>query len=431
MQDVQSPEAISDLTDEGEVEEEKIATEASSAVILIADEMPLPSLVEEELPVLDNLVEEYKEEEEKHPLPEEMVDEKPLASLDPDPMPSHSISDSNLSIEALEKLGKDLEANLEELDELPPQEHKSHKVLYMEDLIEEIPTSKDLPTEIETKETENTSFTSEQPLEEQAIDESTNSAPPNEDNTPEVSMKRGIPFEIYPPIKKEETIEEEPLEVIQEAPSPEYIEPDERTTIDSEEKVNTDLKREEGIPLASEEEEQEDNFEPQEDKKLEKEDTETSSPIKEEEVFEEQATAKKDRAVSPKPKTAFSSWAKASQPTLKPQKKKKSIEKKSERKTVFEVTDLFKESGKKKKKDKKKPLGLKGKKKKKKKEKTKSYAMESLLEHDDVISETLAELLAGQGSRKKAIRMYKRLAEIHPGKKEIYVKRIKELNKET
>ena len=56
--------------------------------------------------------------------------------------------------------------------------------------------------------------------------------------------------------------------------------------------------------------------------------------------------------------------------------------------------------------------------------------MESLLEHEDVISETLAELLAEQGNTKKAIKMYKRLGELNPDKIKAFNKRIKQLKKD-
>jgi len=84
-------------------------------------------------------------------------------------------------------------------------------------------------------------------------------------------------------------------------------------------------------------------------------------------------------------------------------KKKKGKKKKKKRKNK----DSNKESSKK-----------KGKKKKKKKKKVIDIAKKSIQKSDDIISETLAELLAKQGSRKKAIQMYERLSLIFPEKRQ-------------
>ena len=73
--------------------------------------------------------------------------------------------------------------------------------------------------------------------------------------------------------------------------------------------------------------------------------------------------------------------------------------------------------------------GKKSKKKKKEKSLVKKVAKKSIQESEDIISETLAELLAEQGSRKKAIQMYKRLSLIFPKKSSFFAEKIKKLKK--
>ncbi|MEM6967583.1 MAG: hypothetical protein AAF573_22655, partial [Bacteroidota bacterium] len=87
---------------------------------------------------------------------------------------------------------------------------------------------------------------------------------------------------------------------------------------------------------------------------------------------------------------------------------------------------------KKQKKDKKKDKNKakkKSKKEKKKKTKIPKAAKQSIQENEDIVSETLAALLAQQGSRKKAIQMYKRLSLIFPEKSSFFAKKIEKLKK--
>ena len=56
-------------------------------------------------------------------------------------------------------------------------------------------------------------------------------------------------------------------------------------------------------------------------------------------------------------------------------------------------------------------------------------ANKSVQQSDDILSETLAELLAKQGSHKKAIQMYKRLSLIFPKKSSFFAKKIAKLKK--
>ena len=66
---------------------------------------------------------------------------------------------------------------------------------------------------------------------------------------------------------------------------------------------------------------------------------------------------------------------------------------------------------------------------KKKKAKVVAEANKSIQQSDDIVSETLAKLLAKQGSNKKAIQMYKRLSLIFPKKSSFFAKKIAKLKK--
>ncbi len=66
-------------------------------------------------------------------------------------------------------------------------------------------------------------------------------------------------------------------------------------------------------------------------------------------------------------------------------------------------------------------------KKKKKKNGTKSFALKSIVENEEIASETLAEILVEQGSIRKAINMYERLSLIFPEKSTFFAKRIEKL----
>ncbi len=75
--------------------------------------------------------------------------------------------------------------------------------------------------------------------------------------------------------------------------------------------------------------------------------------------------------------------------------------------------------------------GSKGgkKKKKKKKKDLKDFAEKSVLKYDDIASETLAKLLAKQGSTKAAIEIYERLCILNADKTNAYKKIIRKLKK--
>lgn len=103
-------------------------------------------------------------------------------------------------------------------------------------------------------------------------------------------------------------------------------------------------------------------------------------------------------------------------------KKKKSKKKKKKLMSKIKMKKKEKEA-KKMKKDKKE------KKKKKKKARVIAEANKSVQQSDDVLSETLAELLVMQGSQKKAIKMYKRLSLIFPKKSSFFAKKIAKLKK--
>ena len=51
-----------------------------------------------------------------------------------------------------------------------------------------------------------------------------------------------------------------------------------------------------------------------------------------------------------------------------------------------------------------------------------------MLEREEIISQTLADLLAAQGYSEKAINMYERLSLIFPEKSSFFAQKIKELS---
>ena len=134
--------------------------------------------------------------------------------------------------------------------------------------------------------------------------------------------------------------------------------------------------------------------------------------------------------------------AKGQKKETKEAKKKKETKESKEKKKETKEPKEKKEKKKRKEKE-KKPKGKKGKKGKKKvsrKSKTKkgnkkkkaiviAEANKSVQQSDDILSETLAELLAKQGSHKKAIQMYKRLSLIFPKKSSFFAKKIAKLKK--
>lgn len=72
----------------------------------------------------------------------------------------------------------------------------------------------------------------------------------------------------------------------------------------------------------------------------------------------------------------------------------------------------------------------KRKKKKKKKDKITTFAEQSLLENEEVATETLAELLVRQERYDKAIRVYERLRLIFPEKNSFFAEKIEQLKKQ-
>jgi hypothetical protein len=70
------------------------------------------------------------------------------------------------------------------------------------------------------------------------------------------------------------------------------------------------------------------------------------------------------------------------------------------------------------------------KKKKKKKSKKLKIAVDSIKKQDSIMSEPLANILAVQGHKKKAKKMYKKLAKAYPDKKDYFKEKINLLNKE-
>jgi hypothetical protein len=115
----------------------------------------------------------------------------------------------------------------------------------------------------------------------------------------------------------------------------------------------------------------------------------------------------------------------------KPKKKKKKKEIMSKIKMNKEAKKEQKEQKEKKEeKEKKEAKVTKVKKEtKNKKAKVVAEANKSIQQSDDIVSETLAKLLAKQGSHKKAIQMYKRLSLIFPKKSSFFAKKIAKLKK--
>lgn len=150
------------------------------------------------------------------------------------------------------------------------------------------------------------------------------------------------------------------------------------------------------------------------------EETSVIDNVEEEEIKKE---IKPTETLKPLPKDSFSSWLKKFTPpvqSLKETHTEKETKKEDTVETPINRTKKIKHFlNKKKKKEKKK----------KKKEKRKSHpiAEKSVHESEDVLSETLADLLAIQGYMDKAIDMYKRLSLIFPEKSAFFALKIEEL----
>jgi len=130
--------------------------------------------------------------------------------------------------------------------------------------------------------------------------------------------------------------------------------------------------------------------------------------------------------LQPTPKQSFSSWLKQlKSPTntvkeakeIIVEKPKKESKKESKKERKKEAKNTSKKSSKKKEK----------KSKKEKKGKAKEIAKKSITERGDIISETLAELLATQGYKEKAIKMYGKLSHYYPEKSKLFKAKINEL----
>ncbi|MFK8005830.1 MAG: hypothetical protein AB8H03_05645 [Saprospiraceae bacterium] len=148
-------------------------------------------------------------------------------------------------------------------------------------------------------------------------------------------------------------------------------------------------------------------------------------------------------ASTPTPKTSFKSYLDQFQPPegfIEEVEEEKELANAIDEAVEEEVELIFikKKKSKKKKKKLMSKVKLKKKAKKEKKEKKESKkkkakvvaeANKSVQQSDDIVSETLAKLLAKQGSHKKAIQMYKRLSLIFPKKSSFFAKKIAKLKK--
>jgi hypothetical protein len=141
---------------------------------------------------------------------------------------------------------------------------------------------------------------------------------------------------------------------------------------------------------------------------------------KEEELHQKKAMEKEKEAKGgeevssshlpePEPKSSFSSWLRQ----FEPPRVKVSLE---------EEPSAPKKKASAKMVEKKEPSS--------KNSKAKAIARQSVAEHEDIASETLAEILVRQGRIKKAIVMYKRLSLLIPEKSSFFAIRIEELNKQ-
>lgn len=137
-----------------------------------------------------------------------------------------------------------------------------------------------------------------------------------------------------------------------------------------------------------------------------------------EEVYEEPEAAD----TPPIPTTPrMSKWIKKYHKSLKNNESEQFPKPKKKKKKKTALNDL--PDKKKKGKDQKKQR------KKDKKKKIKTFARKSIIANDEIVSETLAELLVKQGNIQKGIDMYDRLSLIFPEKKAFFAARIQKLKK--
>ena len=148
---------------------------------------------------------------------------------------------------------------------------------------------------------------------------------------------------------------------------------------------------------------------------------EPKSTPKKEEVF--------DPYAGPKPLSDFTTWLAALPQTLQPEpppmtdKKSKSQGKKHSK--ALNPKQKKKAKGK----HKKNKVKSKSLRRKDKKPKSKPSHKTSVVLEGDIISETLADLLAEQGHRKEARKMYKKLGLIYPEKSSFFARKLKRLKK--
>ncbi len=153
-----------------------------------------------------------------------------------------------------------------------------------------------------------------------------------------------------------------------------------------------------------------------------------------EEEIEEKAPSDTS-TLQPAPKQSFSSWLKQFQPPLSQAIESAPPKPIKEEESKGELEQKKAKENKKKERNEKMKAFLKAQKKKKKKKKKKekkakptlTLASKSISESEDVLSETLASLLATQGYADKAIQMYERLGLIFPEKSAYFAGKIEEL----